>query len=502
MRVVTSDQMRALDAAAVARVGEVALMHAAGSAIASLVERYARPGAIVGVAGPGNNGGDVFAALAVLAPTHERIIYADPAIVGSTGRADAARRAHESGVRLRAFPPDASVLAAAGLILDGILGANARLPLDARSSELAAAINASGAPILALDIPTGCDPNSGAVDPAAIRATATIALGAPKLGCFLDAGRDSTGELWCADLALRDADADGVGDDYFVMTDREFRELLPTRSAESDKRSAGAPLLVAGSHQFPGAGVLSARGAARAGAGYVTLAVPTEAAAALRAHLIEQVVITYDEHAPIESIGSICDLASHARALGIGPGLGLGAAMGEIVRGVIARIGLPIVIDASALFHLSKHLHLVHDKPVVLTPHAGEFARLSGKGTIAAGDRLRRLRAFVAEHDVTTLLKGRTTLIADRDALHLNPTGTPALATAGTGDVLTGIIATLLAQGLSPLDAARVGAFWHGRAGMLAAQARSVGVVAGDLPELLAQAAQARPASPEPARIF
>jgi NAD(P)H-hydrate epimerase len=184
----------------------------------------------------------------------------------------------------------------------------------------------------------------------------------------------------------------------------------------------------------------------------------------------------------------ILDLTNHAGAIAIGPGLGLGDATGEIVRGVIAGTSLPLVLDASAFFHLTKHLDLLAGKPVILTPHAGEFARLSGRGTVAPAMRLTRLRTFVAEHDVTTLLKGRTTLIADRDTVHLNPTGTSALATAGTGDVLSGIIATLLAQGLAPIDAGRVGAYWHGLAGQRAARARPIGVIAGDVAHALGRA--------------
>jgi len=502
MRAATAVQMRAIDDAAVARDGEVVLMRKAGQAIASLVGRYARAGPIVGVAGNGNNGGDVFAALAATDPARKRIVYADPAVSGSPARTDALERARAAGVLVRPFPLDRTTLAEAGLLLDGVLGAKARLPLDATASALVAAMNASGAPVLAIDVPTGCDPTTGALGETAIVARATIALGAPKLGCFLEPGRSATGELWCDDLGMLGKDAANCDDDSYVLTDVEFATLLPRRAADADKRSAGAPLVVAGSTQFPGAAVLCARGAARAGAGYVTVAAPEGAAASLRAHLVEQVVVSYDERNPLESIGQISDLSNHCGALAIGPGLGLGEVMGQIVRGVIERTDLPIVADASALFHLSKHLDLLRDKRAVITPHAREFARLSGRGTVAPHDRLPRLRAFVAEHDVTTLLKGRTTLIADRSAVHLNPTGTPALATAGTGDVLTGIIATLLAQGLEPIDAARVGAYWHGRAGRLAAKDRPVGVIAGDLPDHLAAAA--RPTAPPegPIRIY
>jgi NAD(P)H-hydrate epimerase len=405
-------------------------------------------------------------------------------------------------VIFRPLRVDPTLLAEAGLLLDGVLGANARLPLDPVSGALVVAMVEAGPPILAIDVPTGLDPSTGAVDEPCVRAAATIALGAPKLGCFLEPGRSWIGDLWCDDLGMRDSDALEPDGAAHVLTHGEFLALLPRREDDSEKRRSGAPLIVAGSAQFPGAAVLCARGAARAGAGYVTVATPGGAAAALRNHLVEQVVVTFDETDALAGAAEICDLLGRSGAIGIGPGLGLSEAVGTIVRAVIERSELPIVADASALFHLAKHLDMLRGKQIVLTPHAGEFARLSGRGTVEPHERLSRLRAFVAERDVTTLLKGRSTLIADRHRVHVNPTGTPALATAGTGDVLTGIIATLLAQGLTPIDAARVGAYWHGRAGRIAGERRPVGVVAGDVAEALAQAARPELAAVGPERIF
>ncbi|MBV9407522.1 MAG: NAD(P)H-hydrate dehydratase, partial [Candidatus Eremiobacteraeota bacterium] len=268
----------------------------------------------------------------------------------------------------------------------------------------------------------------------------------------------------------------------------EFTALLPARGENADKRSAGAPLIVAGSTQFPGAAVLCAMGAARAGAGYVTVAAPEGAAPALRAHLIEQVVVTYDERDPDNAVRTILDLTNRCTSIGIGPGLGLSDAWTTIVNGVLTGTDLPVVADASALYHLAKRLGDYRGKPLVITPHEGEFARISGKGTVMPGTRLARVRAFVDEHGIATLLKGQTTLVAAPGVTHLNPTGTNALATAGTGDVLTGIIATLLAQGLTPVDAARVGAYWHGLAGRAALMERQRGVIARDVAALLGPA--------------
>jgi NAD(P)H-hydrate epimerase len=490
MRVVTAPQMRAIDAAAVARDGEVALMRAAGAAIARLIDRYGRgDGPVIALAGNGNNGGDAYAALAAYSGARMCIVYADPTIAGSAARRDARANALAAGVEERALPLPYDALTAAGLVLDGVLGANARLPLDDASGALADAMRTCGAPILALDITTGVEPTSGAVDPRAPAAAATIALGRPKLGSFLDPGRDHTGELWCAPLGMHDDDAAGIdGVPLRVLDPLAFAALLPPRGAESDKRASGAPLIIAGSTQFPGAAVLCALGAARAGAGYVTVAAPEGAAAALRAHLIEQVVVTYDERDPAGALRTILGLTGRCTSIAMGPGLGLSDVFREIVLGVIDAAAVPMVIDASALFHLAKQLERMKGKPIVVTPHDGEFARLSGKGTIAPGTRLERLREFVDRTAVTTLLKGRTTLIGSPNATWCNPTGTNALATAGTGDVLSGVIATLLAQGLAPLDAARAGAYWHGRAGIVAARRRPRGVIAGDVADALGEA--------------
>ena len=204
-------------------------------------------------------------------------------------------------------------------------------------------------------------------------------------------------------------------------------------------------------------------------------------------------MVTYDEHDPDGAVQTILGLTNRCDSIAIGPGLGLSDAFGTIVNGVLGGSELPAVADASALYHLAKRLGAYRDKPLVITPHAGEFARISGKGTIAPGERLARVRAFVDEHGIATLLKGRTTLIAGRDVTHVNPTGTNALATAGTGDVLTGAIATLLAQGVSPLDAARAGAYWHGRAGLAALARRPRGVVARDVADALGEASLIEP---------
>lgn len=492
MRVLTPQQMRDADAAAVRAVGDVALMRAAGARIAGIVMQYASEGRIVAFAGPGNNGGDAFAALACL-PSCDGVVYAEPAEHPSPARTDAERRARIAGVRVLPLPANAQeardALAGANAVLDGLLGMGARLPLPPQYAPAVEAMNACGAPTIAIDVPSGIDAESGSVSEIAVRATATVTLGALKRGLLLNPARAHAGDVWLADIGMPAQTLDALDVHCFALDDDEFLKLLPRRAGASDKRAAGAPLIVAGSEQFPGAAVLCAMGAARAGAGYVTVATAKSAAPVLRAHLIEQVVVTIDPAADAtQAIDDLLDVAQRCSSVAMGPGLGLDDRTGEVVRGFAQRCELPMVLDAGALFHFAKSLDLLRDKRAVLTPHAGEFARLSGKGTVKEGERAERLREFVARTGITTLLKGEATLIDDGTNLHVNTTGTNALATAGTGDVLSGIIATLLSQGLLPVDAARVGAYWHGLAGRHASEVRSRGVIARDVYDALADA--------------
>ena len=493
IRVLTPDAMRAADAAAIAQVGEDALMSNAGARIAEHLCEMAEPGArIVAFAGPGNNGGDAFAALALLAADYDCTIAADLDGRRSDTRTAAERRANEAGVRVVPLPLDeqqARVMLRDAVGVDALFGTGARLPLPEPYRPLSRALDRRDGPVLAIDIPSGIDALTGAVADDAVRASATVTLAAVKPGLLLEPARQNVGELWCEDIGISDAILDAQPQPFAALDDEAFLRLLPRRPLDTEKRTAGAPLIVAGSAQFPGAAVLCARGAARAGAGYVTVATTAAAANLLRAHLVEQVVVALDDDAaPDAIVEELLEISQRNGSVALGPGLGLDERTARIVISFLERNELPVVVDASALFHLSKHLETLRGKPAVVTPHAGEFARLSGRGTIAPGTRVARIREFVDRTGVTTLLKGSDTLIYDGKTVHINPTGSNALATAGTGDVLTGIIATLLSQGLSPVDAARAGAYWHGLAGQAAAAVRRVGVVAGDVAESLGEA--------------
>ncbi len=491
--VLTSAEMRAADAQAAAASNDVALMRAAGKRIAeAITQRFPAGGRIVAFAGPGNNGGDAFAALAELPASYERIAYSAGGGNASAARTDAQTRAHAAGVDERSLPSDGdgarAALSGAAIALDGLFGTGARLPIGEAFRAAARALDRERLPVLAIDIPSGIDSDTGARSDDAVRATMTVTLAALKPGLLLEPGRECAGEVWIGDIGIPPDMLSAHAKTFAALDVNAFLALLPRRKADTDKRSAGAPLIVAGSEQFPGAAVLCALGAARAGAGYVTVATTRNAAPVLRAHLVEQVVVTFADTSAAEAATDLADVATRNTAIAIGPGLGLDDWTGQMVRSLVERVSLPIVLDASALFHFSKRLDLLRDKHCVVTPHAGEFARLSGKGTIRAGERVERIREFVDRTGVATLLKGSDTLIYDGSVVHINPTGTSALATAGTGDVLTGIIATLLSQGLPVADAACAGAYWHGLAGRYAARERKVGVIAGDIARDLAAA--------------
>lgn len=505
--VLTPEQMRSADAAAIDEVGDDALMRDAGRQIAARLRVTVTPGSrVVAFAGPGNNGGDALSALADIASDYDCVVHADALTNASPARQAALQRARAAGVTLVPLPEtgDAARAALDGAAgVDGLFGTGSRLPLPPRYAVLARALDARRLRVLAIDIPSGIDALTGAASDDAVRASETVTIGAAKPGLFLDPARDYVGELWYAPIGIDEAILEAQARTFAALDDDACARLLPVRPAESDKRAAGAPLVIAGSSQFPGAAVLCARSAARAGAGYVTVATPANVANVLRTHLVEQVVIEMPDGVPAERVvEDLLDASRHNSSVAIGPGLGLDERTGEIVAGFLQRVELPIVADASALFHLSKRLDVLRDKRAVLTPHAGEFARLSGKGTVRADERVSRLREFVERTGVATLLKGRATLVYDGTTMSINDTGTSALATAGSGDVLTGIIATLASQGLPVADAARAGAYWHGLAGQHAATLRPVGVVAGDVIDALARARPQRDGERGLRRLF
>ena len=438
---------------------------------------------VVALAGKGHNGGDACEALARLGRRGagaEALVTGDPDDLDEQGlRAVALVR--RAGGRVRAFDAGLAgrLLAGADLVLDGLLGTGSSGAPRGVVAEAIAAAGMARAPVVAVDIPSGVDGATGEVAGEAVRAAVTVTFQAVKPGHVLAPGSGHVGRLEVADIGLPLAPGR-----WGVSEAADLAGLVPVPTATQHKRSRGVLLLVGGSPGMGGAPTLMGLAARRAGTGLLVLAVPASVADRVGAAVPEAITVALPE-----SGGGLARNADdacrrwlgEATAIGVGPGLGRSDGTQKVVRGLLATYDGPAVVDADALFALGTGGPLAERRgPTLLTPHAGEFARLAPD---AEGTRLDQAAGRARRWKATVLLKGDNTVVADPDGrLAVNPTGVPALATGGTGDVLTGLTGSLLAQGLAPFDAARLGAWVHGRAAALAAaELGPVSVAAGDV---------------------
>jgi len=467
-----------------------ALMDRAGAAVARAAANlmggtYGRR--VVALAGRGNNGGDALVALARLArggAGAEALLTSEFERLGAEARRTA-ELVRAAGGRVRVFTPELAeaLLRDADLVLDGLLGTGSSGAPRGLAAQAIAMANASSAPMVAADIPSGVDGATGEVAGEAVHADVTVTFQALKPGHVLPPGSEYAGSIEVADIGLP---LDQVP--WGVSEAGDLAGLVPVPHAETHKRSRGVLLAIGGSTSMGGAPTLMGRAARRSGAGLLILAVPASIA-----QRVGQAVPEALTAALPEADGGITPAAvdackrwlDEATAIAIGPGLGRSQATQEAVRGLLAAYQGRAVVDADGLFAVGTGEPLADRKaPTLVTTHAGEFARLAPD---AEGTRLHRAADRARAWGVTVLLKGNDTVIAEPDGrLAVNPTGVPALASGGTGDVLTGLTGALLAQGLEPFDAARLGAWVHGRAGSLAvADLSPVSVAAADVAEHL-----------------
>jgi len=504
MNALTPPEMQAADLRTVEDVGipQLLLMESAGRAVADLARDFVEelegdPIRIAVVAGPGNNGGDALVAARYLMHLgFEPDIYmaAKSEDLGELCRTqlEIMEGLGASISLLREQTPEffRSGLRAASLIVDGLLGTGVSGALREPYRTWVGDINAAGRDVVAVDMPTGIDAGSGSVAGPAVQASATVTMAAPKVGMLLYPAATYVGELWVAQIGIPPSILADVGGRYHILTKQQFFYWLPHRSPLANKRSAGDVVVVGGSRQYSGAPVLSARGAHRAGAGYVTVACPPDAADAISHHLIEEIVSPWPDVAdPEEVTNALLELTRHAGAVVVGPGLGRDEKTQQIVRRFIEQTTRPLVVDADALFALAGHTGLVREKKAVLTPHNGEFARLLGdRAETVITNRIKAADDFASELDITLLLKGPRSIVATKEASFVNLTGNELLATAGTGDVLSGIVAAMLAAGCSPRQAAAIGAYWHGVTADYLLNEHQHSIVAGDVANSLQDA--------------
>jgi ADP-dependent NAD(P)H-hydrate dehydratase / NAD(P)H-hydrate epimerase len=506
--VLTPDQAVELDRAAQARgIPAEMLMERAGRAVARaavdvLGGTYGRRAVVV--CGRGNNGGDGLVAARHLARWGMAVavvMIEVPEDLREPAATNLERLRSETGARILNADALPHELARADLAVDAIFGTGFRgMPEDEWATAIGE-LNASAVPVLAVDIPSGVDGASGAVAGDAVAAELTVTFGAAKTGALLLPGAERAGSLRVVDIGFPD---DLLRTDLFLTEPDDVARVLPHRQADTHKRASGVLMIVAGSRGMTGAPRLIAEAAGRIGAGLVLVAVPTEILPIVQAGLVETVFVglpyTADGTVAAAAVEQLLERLADVDALAIGPGMTTHAETAGAVRALVARSTVPVVLDADGLNAYTGEAEAIADRrsEVVLTPHVGEFGRLTGvKPRDLQADLIGHVRRLATEARAVVLLKGsRTVIAAPGGHARLNLTGSPVLATAGSGDVLTGVIGGLLARGVDPLDAAAAGAYLHGVAGTLAGRTLGEGTLAGDvaahLPAAVARAERTR----------
>lgn len=490
MKIASAPQMRELDRRTIEEAGtpSLVLMDRAGLAVYQrLTEMLPIPGSVAVVCGKGNNGGDGFV-VARLALTHGYLVDCLVAASESDLSPDAAQTlAAFRGVGGHPCFADSDLwtaklesLAAHDLVVDALLGTGIHSEVRGTVADAIRAINAAETLVLSVDQPSGIDTDTGAELGSSVVADATVALGLAKPFLFCQDGLEHSGHWSVADIGLCEPSAD-----FDELVDREWvAERLPIRDLGSNKTDHGHVLVIAGSHRFRGAALLSCLAALRTGAGLVTLAAPEEVCSAVASQLPEVMFLDRDP-------ASILDMQSKFAVGLFGPGLGQSDEVKDLLSNVFRGWSRPALIDADALNLIGQGLPLPPG-PCVMTPHPGELGRLMGVDARAIEhDRFASARAAAKKFGQCVLLKGRYSIIAGPgEPLLLNSTGNAGMATGGSGDTLSGAIASLMGQGLLPRDAAVVGAYLCGLAGDLCAE--SIGTI-GYLPtEVAARIPQAR----------
>lgn len=493
-RLVTAEQMRALEAAAETQSMPASLlMENAGEALAQAALKLAGPeGRFVVVCGRGNNGGDGLVAARKLFAA-ERSVSVE-IIGGASGLKGDPLRNLQALTALGIVPGDCStlVLSRGDVVIDAIFGTGLSRAPEGAFADAIRRIEiwrSQGARVVAADLPSGLDGNTGKPFAPCVEADFTVTFGLHKIGLALEPGASLSGIVSCAQIGLPNADARPLpGDEVHLLEDDDVRQRLPKRQRDSNKGTYGHVLVVAGSHGKTGAAALAAMGALRSGAGLVTIATRPDALAAAQAFSPELMGTPLEGTGPLSPANrdALLRAAERKDALVIGPGIPRGEQTGALILELLERLEIPCVLDADALNAVADRFDALKATRArkVLTPHPGEAARLLGTTTREVqDDRLKSARRLAERSGSVAILKGAKTVIASPEGqVWINPTGNPGMSTAGTGDVLSGVCGGLLAQGRTPNDAAICAVFAHGRAGdLIAARRGEMGLIASDL---------------------
>jgi len=506
MKTVTVLQMRNIDRRTIqeAKIPGLELMERAGqgAARAALEMLGAVKGKkVIHLCGKGNNGGDGFVVARLLA---QKGAVPKVFLLGKKGqvRGDAKEnlmRLLQVGVEVEELTrlEELSGLETAHLIVDALLGIGVSGSVQGLIAQIIYRINDSGIPILAVDIPSGVNADTGEILGCCVRADRTATMAFPKQGFFFSPGREKVGTLTIVDIGVPSWAVEEEKLSVEALEGQEMARLMPSRPADAHKGSCGRVLVVAGSVGMTGAAALTSMAVLRAGAGMAILGIPESLNQIMEVKLTEVMTSplpeTKTQALALASLETIQELLSWADVLAIGPGLSTDPETVQVVRQLLPKLSCPTVVDADGLNAIAQDTQLLKSvkAPLVITPHAGELARLSGKEiALKTEERIDAVEEISRRYGVVCVFKGSPTLIADgKGQVSINTTGNAGMATAGAGDVLTGMIAGFLAQGLSPMEAARLGVYLHGLAGDVARDVRGEwGMVAGDLVEAIPEA--------------
>jgi ADP-dependent NAD(P)H-hydrate dehydratase / NAD(P)H-hydrate epimerase len=489
----TAEEMRAADAYAIEEAGvpSIDLMERASAGLARVVAVAAGPGPIRVVVGKGNNGGDGLACARLLRDEGRDV---DVLAVGDLNETKGDARANLE--RLPGAPPEDFAperLAGSGAIVDAMLGTGFEGAPRQPVAGAITAINEAGAPVITCDVPSGVNATTGEIEGEAVRAGTTATFHGPKIGLYVAPGAFHAGRVEAVEIGIPRGAPSAA--EAGLISDRVL-ELVPSRTREGSKFTSGTVVIAGGAAGYTGAPCMVALGAQRSGAGYVQLAVPESAQQAVALRLLEAVTKGLPEDGGMHvaaGVEEVEEMAERAGAVVLGPGLGRGDGPTEFARGVASSVDTPLVIDADGLNAHVGELDALRDRPgpTVLTPHAGELARLMDvESDEISAHRLRFAREAAERSGCVVLLKGDDTIVAPPGGpVAVSPGATAALATAGTGDVLAGVIGALLSKGMDALAAAAAGVRLHVYAGMAAGERVGVDhVVAGDVIEALPEA--------------
>ena len=478
MKILSSNQLKELDKYTIEQepISSIDLMERASRALSeAITKRWDISYPIIVFAGPGNNGGDALAVARILSQKQYHIeVY----LFNTKGKLSDECQTNLSRLRTcgsiyfteintQFNPPP---LTEKHIVIDGLFGTGLNKPLSGGFASLVRYINASKATVVSIDIPSGLmgEDNTYNIRPHIIQADVTLSIQLPKLSFFFPENEDIVGEWELLDIGLKQSFIDASTTSYSIIEEEEIRSYLKPRKRFSHKGTFGHGLLIAGSYGMAGASILSAKACLRSGIGLLTVHVPIHNHSLIQTTVPEAIVQT-DIHE--RYFAAPVDLSKY-KALAIGPGLGqeedTALAMVEQIQGS----NIPVIIDADAINILSSHRNWLSRLPkrCILTPHLGELERLVGK-CMDTYERLTKVKELAAYLQSYIIVKGAwTTIVTPEGNCHFNPTGNPGMATAGSGDVLTGILLALLAQGYSQEQTCKIGVYIHGLAGDIAAR--------------------------------